>query len=277
MRGTGGDVVDGTHLCHALAVALLALGKTRGELVGRRGGRLGGLFPERVGAHDDALAVGRDHEHVGLIDLRAGSRRVELLDVGGAPCREVLHLALAHVLAGRPLERRGSLLEGSPRRLDRREAAQPVGVSLGGQVQQGICWMKVRVTAVAIREAFDVDGAKDRRERAAVTGFDRSMRDAVGIDHALDAHLVDGPKGEVVLEHPAQELAATDIQLVLELSMCERRCLRPLEPADHLLCALAGGAEVLHRRRAHLRPPLRLRSAAIPARAALSSSFLADS
>jgi len=80
------------------------------------------------------------------------------------------------------------------------------------------------------------------------------------------------------LEHRAQELATTDIQLVLEFSVRECRHLRPLEPAERLLCALAGGAEVLHGgRRAHLRPPLRLRSVAIPSLAALSSSFLADS
>jgi len=131
---------------------------------------------------------------IALVDLCVLSRSVELLDVGGAPCRGVLHLALAHVLAGRPLERRSGLLEGSPRRLHRRKAAQPVGVALLWQVQERIGWTEVRVAAVAVREALDFDSAEDRRERAAVTGFDRSMRDAVGIDHALHAHLVDGPQ-----------------------------------------------------------------------------------
>src|SRR5450756_1829452 len=67
----GCRVVDGAQFGHAFAVALLALGQPGRQLGGGLRGGPGGGRAQRLGAHHDALAVGREGQHV----ARIGGRR----------------------------------------------------------------------------------------------------------------------------------------------------------------------------------------------------------
>src|SRR6266545_2484078 len=89
----GGRVVDSADLGHALAVALLAFGQAGGQLAAGRG--LGGGLPKRLGAHDDALGVAGQHQHVGIGALLWCAGGVEVLDVGRGAHGQLLCLALA--------------------------------------------------------------------------------------------------------------------------------------------------------------------------------------
>jgi len=75
----GCRVVDGAQFGHAFAVALLALGQPGRQLGGGLRGGPGGGRAQRLGAHHDALAVGREGQHV----ARIGGRRQ--LAGGGPP------------------------------------------------------------------------------------------------------------------------------------------------------------------------------------------------
>ncbi len=131
------------------------------------GGRLRGGWAQGVGSHDDALAIGGDDQHVGggALVVWAASGGVERLDVDRSAAGERLDLAFAHVLAGGSLDRSGGLVERSPRCFCGRQAAQPVAVALGGQVQCRVGGIEVRVATTAVGETPHVDLAEDGRQR----------------------------------------------------------------------------------------------------------------
>src|SRR5450756_3074658 len=87
----GCRVVDGAQFGHAFAVALLALGQPGRQLGGGLRGGAGGGRAQRLGAHHDALAVGREGQHV----ARIGGRRqlaggVEIVEVARGAARTCL-------------------------------------------------------------------------------------------------------------------------------------------------------------------------------------------
>ncbi len=100
----GGGVSDGTDLRHPLAVALLPFGQAGGELpagLGRCGAR---RCPQRLGPHDDALAVTAAHERITGRARLPWPLGVELADVAGGPSGERLHHTLAQPLPGGALD-----------------------------------------------------------------------------------------------------------------------------------------------------------------------------
>jgi len=199
--GTAGDrcdVVDRTDLGQALAVALLALGQAGLELGrGRRSRPLGGR-PQRVGPHDDAFPVDREHQHVvagAWLGRRGG---VEVVDVGRAAGRELLHLTLGHRHTGGPADRLGRVLIGAAGRLDCGQAAQTVGMAFLGEVQRGVRGVQVRHPPMAIGKTLDHHGAEHGGELTGVPGLDAAVGDTVDAHH-LDSRLSLGAQVEVVL------------------------------------------------------------------------------
>ena len=81
-----------------------------GQLRVRVGGGCRGGGPQRIGAHDDALAVGGDHDHVAGGSLGARLVLVERLEVLRGSGGQLLHLALADQDTGGLRDRRLRLL-----------------------------------------------------------------------------------------------------------------------------------------------------------------------
>ena len=152
-----GDLIDAADLGHAFAAALLTLGDT-GEKFGRgASGGLGGGGTQGLGTHHDALAVAGEDERIGGVSGGAGAGGVELLEVGGSFENQTLQLAFAEALPGAPLDRRDGVVEGVPRGFDRGESAQPVGLGVERQVQQGVGGMQVGMPLLAVGEPPDAD------------------------------------------------------------------------------------------------------------------------
>ena len=113
-----------------------------------------------------------------------------------------------------------------------------------------------------------------------VTGLDRAVGHPVGVDNGVGALLPNGAQLEVLLKHSAQQFAAPPVELIFDLRMSQRGRLRAIQPAGHLLKALARPAEGVarlapraHRRVLRVRVPARRpRKATIPSWAARSSS-----
>ncbi len=124
-HGRGG-VIDGAHLGHSFAVAFLALGPSGGELGGGRGCGCGGRRAQRVGAHDDALAVAGEHEHVVAGPGWRLAGGVEGFDVDRGPLGERLDLAFAQSLPGGLGDPGDRVVVGAAGGFGDREAAQPV-------------------------------------------------------------------------------------------------------------------------------------------------------
>jgi hypothetical protein len=280
--GRRGQVVDRADFGKALAVALLAFGQAGLELGGRRRRLAGRRFAQRLRAHDDPLAVGGDDEHLVWLGRHRLAGRVEVLDVRGRPGGQRLDLAFAELAARGAADRLGRFFERSPRALDGGEAPEPVGVALVGQVELAVGGIQVGVTAAAVGEPGDGDVAEDRGQRTDVAGLDGAVTFAVGVVH-LGPLLAHGAQVELALEHLAQQLPTSPVELVFELGVAEGGGLGALQPADELI---EGGSRHSERvlRRAHRRlsvvvaePWRRLRNRARPASAWASRSSLAAS
>ena len=115
-----------------------------------------------------------------------------------------------------------------------------------------------------------------------MVGLDRAVADPVGIGD-LQALLTHRTQVQLALVHPAQQLPAAPVQLLLQLGVGQPGGLGALQPAEELLEAGPGAGEGIPGRgcRGHRRPSLgdpaarRSRSRAIPASACASSSALA--
>ena len=115
----------------------------------------GGLGAQRVGAHHDPLAVGREHQQLVRFGPLRSPGLVEVLEVDRGELRQLLDLALPEPLPGRALDRLDRVLEAAAGRLQRRELAQPVGVTLDRQVQRRVGGMQVRRLRRPIRQPRD--------------------------------------------------------------------------------------------------------------------------
>ena len=144
-------------------------------------------WAQGVGSHADAFAVGGDDQHDAGSGLGVGSGGVELLDVGGSPPGKGLDLAFGNVLAGGAFDGSAGLLEGPSRRLDRRQATKPVGVAFGGQVEDTVGGVEVRVATMPVGETLHVDPAEDGRQRPPVAGLNSAVRDRLGVEHRFEA------------------------------------------------------------------------------------------
>ncbi|MHB8621078.1 MAG: hypothetical protein ACYDAG_16155 [Chloroflexota bacterium] len=102
--------------------------------------------------------------------------------VDRGPAGEILHLALAHRLPGGPRDRLDRAVKGAARGLHSGETAHAVGVLLGGQVQQAVGGMQVRLAQCAVGAAAYRDLTEDRRELTSVPGLDSTPAHAIGGD-----------------------------------------------------------------------------------------------
>ena len=109
---------------------------------GARTGPGGGAGSQRVGAHHDPLAVGREHQQITVLTPWRTSLRVEVLEVDRGEPGEFLDLAFAEPHAGLALDRVGGVSEAAARALQRRELAQPVRMALDRQVQRRVSRMQ---------------------------------------------------------------------------------------------------------------------------------------
>ena len=202
----GCRVVDGAQFGHAFAVALLALGQPGRQLGGGLRGGPGGGRAQRLGAHHDALAVGREGQHV----ARIGGRRqlaggVEIVEVDRGAGRQFLHLTLTEPVPG------GALVEGAAGGLDRGQPAQPVGMFLLRQVQPAVRGVQVRLPGGPVSQPVHLDLAEDRGQGAAGPGFDPAAGHPARVDD-LDPGLPVGAELQVVGEQSAQQRPTVGVQ-----------------------------------------------------------------
>jgi hypothetical protein len=236
---------------------------------GLRGG-LGGRAAQRPGAHHDALAVTGEHEHLAVLAvvlavvLAGGglAAAVEGVEVDDAGLGELLDLAFAQLLAGAAVDRGHRVVERAAGGLDRGEAAQPVGVFLDRQVEQCVGGMQVRVSGGAVGQPGDLDLTEDRGQSPAVSGLDPGPRHPGGVDDIgeVEAGFPHRAQVQVVLQQLAQQRAALDVELVLELGVRQLGGLGAVEEAQHGVEPRAAGGEpvgchaVAMSRRAHRGP-----------------------
>jgi len=216
----GDGVVDAADLGHALAVALLALREPSCQLGSGLDGGLGRGRTERVGAHDDALAVTGEHEQI-LVGTRRRTTPllVEAVEVGRGMQGERLQLALAQLLPGGALDRHPRVVERAPRALDGDQPAQPVRIELVGQVQHGVGRVQVGAAAPAVGETGDRHLTEHRVQPTMVAGLDAASGHPVGTDDRFQTRLPERAQVKRVLVHLSLQLAAPGIQPLLQLAV----------------------------------------------------------
>jgi len=176
-----------------------------------RGGPGGGRA-QRLGAHHDALAVGREGQHV----ARIGGRRqlaggVEIVEVDRGAGRQFRHLTLTEPVPGGALDGSRRLVEGAAGGLDRGQPAQPVGMLLLRQVQPAVRGVQVRLPGGPVSQPVHLDLAEDRGQGAAVPGFDPAAGHPARVDD-LDPGLPVGAELQVVGEQSAQQRPTVGVQ-----------------------------------------------------------------
>lgn len=150
-----------------------------------------------------------------------------------------------------------------------------MGLPLFGQVELAVLGIEVRVPAMAVGEPGDTHGPEDRRERPDMVRLDRPVTDTLGVGDSHDPLLAKRVQVEMVLEHLAQRVPTTSVELLFEHGVVEAAGISPIEPGEEALerrpCHLKGvGGSTW---RAQRRPPARrLRSRARPLSAWASSS-----
>jgi hypothetical protein len=272
-------VVDGADLGQAFAVAFLALGQPGGQLRGGRGCGCGGGRAQRVGAHDDALAVDGQDQHVSAGTGRGTALGVEVLDVGRGPPGELFGLAFAQPEPGGPFDRLGGVVEGAPCRFEGGQLPQAVRVLLHWQVQCRVGGIQVGVPAAAVGQPGYRHLAEHRGQRAGVPGLDGTAGHLLGVGHLRQALLALRPQVQVVLHQLAEQLATGLLQVGLQFGMLQAGGRGAVEETQRRVeqCA-AGGEALVHpgrRRPGHRRPrraASRPMSAARPASPAVASS-----
>lgn len=144
--------------------------------------RCGRGRPQRLGSHDDALAVAGEHQHLtGLAQVpRPG--RVELVEVDCCPLRELLNLPVAQPLPADLLDRGGRLGERAAGTLDGRQPPQPVGVLLVGQVQRPVSRVQVGVPAGTVGDPPHLDVPEHRGQLALPPRLGAAPRHPTGPD-----------------------------------------------------------------------------------------------
>jgi len=196
-------------------------------------------------AHDDALAVAGDDEHVVGFGPDRPALRVEGLEVRCGAAGELLDLALPERLAAAPLDRRDGVLEGAPRGLQRRQPAQAVGVALGREVQQRVGGMQAGSATGAVGQTLHRHFAKDAVKRPLTAAVDQPTAGTLGVGDGLDPLLAAGPHIEMVLQQRTQELAAVDLEPGFQLGVRERRGRLALQEPGERLKAGTGALEMI--------------------------------
>ncbi len=141
------------------------LGRARDDLARLERGLGGRHYPSAKSVEE---RVTGDHHEIACIALRRLAAGIEGLDVGGGRLGQALHLALAQLLARCPADRANRVVEGSPRRLDSRQAAQAVGLALGREVELGIGRVQAFPAGAPISDAGHRHLAQDRLQVSAV-------------------------------------------------------------------------------------------------------------
>ena len=208
-----GEVVDRADLGHALAVALLAFGQAGGQLAA--GVCLAGGVAERLGPHDDALAVARQHQHVVVGAAGRLAAGVELADVAGGCRGEVLHLASAQPDPGGPADRLDRLVERPAGGLDG-GLAKPVGVLFLGQVQHRVGRVQVGGPGGAVGDACDAGLAEHCGQAPGVTGLGVGVPHPGCVGHLGQPLFPLGTHVQVVLQELPQQLPAVGLELLLQ-------------------------------------------------------------
>ena len=213
--------------------------------MGGRGCGLLGRLPQSLGAHNDALAVGRDDQHI----VEGGGRSLHLLveraHVGGGTAGELLQLALPQALAGRPQDGGLRLLEAAPGRLDGATLPQPVGVPLGRQVERGVVQVEVLRLLRPVGEASDRDLPEDRLQAATLTCLHSVVGHTIAVDHSIGACLARGAQVEVILQKLTDQLPAGGLEADLEFLVRAAGRLRTTQEVDQTDIAGVRGGERL--------------------------------
>jgi len=163
-----------------------------------------------------------------------GADGIERVDVDGGPVGQRLDLAFAQVLTGGAFERGRGLVERSSRCFRCGQAAQPMGVPLGGQVQRCVGRIQVVMAAVPVGQPGDGDLPEHGAQPAAVSVLDRAMTHPVDIEHIGQAGLSLRAQVKVVLEQPPEQIASGDLEAVFEPGMGARLPRRrPARPPPH--------------------------------------------
>jgi len=107
---------------------------------------------------------------------------VEVVEVDGSAGSELLDLTFAQRLTAGALDACHGTVVGAPRRLERGEAAQPVRVTLDGQVQRRVGGVQVGMPVPPIRQPGHVHRSKHRRQAPGVPGLHCAVGDPVDVD-----------------------------------------------------------------------------------------------
>ena len=236
-RGAGrrGRVVDGADLGHPFVVERLAAGQPGFGLGARPCAPAGGGGTQRVGAHHDPLAVGREHQQIAALSTRRAARRIEVLEVDCAQRREFFDLAFAQPLPGLALDRFQRVLEATAGRLQGGELAQPVRMTFDREVQRRVGGMQVRDPGRPVRQPFDRHGAEHRLQGAGVACLDAAARHALIADDILNACLANPAQRQMVIQQPPQQLTPVTVKALLELRMREVGGVAPVQEAHQRL------------------------------------------
>jgi hypothetical protein len=101
----------------------LILAREPGLGRGARAGPARGAGAQRVGAHHDPLAVGREHQQITALAPRCAPRLIEILEVHRGEPGELFDLALPEPLPGLAKDRIDGVIEAAAEGLQRRQLA----------------------------------------------------------------------------------------------------------------------------------------------------------
>jgi hypothetical protein len=183
-------------------------------------------------AHDDALAVGGQDQHIPTGARLRSALGVEVVEVGRGPPGECFGLAFAQPDPGGPLDRLGGVVEGAPRRFEGGQLPQAVRVLLHRQVQRGVGGIQVGVAAAAVRQPGHRYLAEHRGQGAGVPGLDGTAGHLLGVGHLLQALLALRPQLQVILHELAEQLATGLLQVGLQFGMLQAGGLGAVEEAQ---------------------------------------------
>ena len=154
---------------------------------GARSGR--GAGPQRIGAHHDPLAVGREHQQIPGLRGRRAPGRIEVLKVHRGEPSELFDLAFSQPLPGLATDRIDRVIEAAARGLQRGELAQPVRMTLDRQVERRVGGMQVPHPGCPVGQPLDRHGAEHGLQSADVTRLDPPAEDTLIAPDILKALL----------------------------------------------------------------------------------------
>ena len=144
------------------------------------GGLLFGLLAQRLRAHHHPLGVTGEDQHVLLLG-RGGALAlgIEGLKVHRRANYQLAQLALAKPLAGLAHDRLLRLLKAAARRLDRRQASDPVRGLLRRQIQRPVSGIQALLPTRPISDPADANLPHHRAQRPLMRPLDIRAPDPV--------------------------------------------------------------------------------------------------